>query len=297
MPEHYRPPTARALRWVEQAAGGRVVRCVRLRGGLTSHVDRITIHCGSADLVLRRWPQAEASGSDLVRREAAGLLALARAQVPTPELVAADPTGELAGTPGLLMSALPGEPRLRPRDLNAYVRHLAGMLARIHDIRAPYLAHSDPHGYQPNADRAWIGNPALTRILHEAADKAADDEPPVVIHGDFQPLNILWNESGISGVVDWTYAGIGTRATDVGHCRLALAVLFSATAAEEFLSCYESELGRPVNSAQDIRALLAFNAGWHEIVERAVDGRAPVEHAGMADRVVAVLTAAARRLA
>ncbi len=293
MSDDYRPPTAQVIRWVEAATGARVLRHERLHGGLTAQMDRLAFHSGHRDLVLRRWRTTDEWGPGLVRRESAALLALADQELPTPRLVAADPDGESAGTPSLLMTALPGAWCVYPRNSAEFVRQLACMMARIHNVPTPHLAPSDPHGYEPSADRGWIGDAALTRILEEAADNAVNDEPAVLIHGDYHPLNILWAGNEISGVVDWTYTGSGSRATDVGHCRLALAVLFSPAAAEQFLRWYESESGQHVNSAQDIRALLAFNHNWHEIAEHAVGS---VDHAGMADRVVAVLTAAARRL-
>lgn len=51
--------------------------------------------------------------------EADALRILEDSPLPVPRLVAVDPTGELAGSPALLMTALPGRVDWSPRDLNA----------------------------------------------------------------------------------------------------------------------------------------------------------------------------------
>jgi aminoglycoside phosphotransferase (APT) family kinase protein len=129
-----------------------------------------------------------------------------------------------------------------------------------------------------------------------AAADLGDQQQPVLVHGDYQQLNVLWHGRRLSGVVDWTYAGTGRREIDVGHCRLALAALFSAESAETFLRMYEAEAGRRMDPRADIRALLTFGPSWLEFVPRQVAGRAPVDAGGMVGRVSSVLRAAAGRL-
>ena len=43
----------------------------------------------------------------------------------------------------------------------------------------------------------------------------------------------------LTGVVDWPHAAVGSRGSDVGHCRLNLAVLFDAETADDYLARYE----------------------------------------------------------
>ena len=296
MPDSYLPPPQQAVRWVEQALGARVLRISRLVGGLTADMDRLTVQGRTDepfDVVLRRWSAGAEWTIGLVDRESAGLSALADRDLPVPRLLAYDATGEQAGVAGLLMSALPGEPVLRPPDLPDYLEQLATMLVRIHDVPAE-LEPTDPHPYHENAD--WIGDAALSRAALEAAAAASLKEQQVLVHGDYQPFNALWRDQRLSGVVDWTFAGRGPRGLDVGHCRLNLAVLFSAEAAERFLDCYEAEAGLRVDPLVDIRSLLAFDLGWPQFIPLQVAGRAPVDGPGMAGRVAEVLRAAVARL-
>lgn len=298
MSDGYQQPSDQVLGWVEAALGpgSRVVVTSRLVGGLTADMDRLTVVSGSRsyDVVLRRWGNSEwAKG--LIDREAAGLTLLVDRGLPTPRLLATDRSGDQAGTPCLLMTALPGAPLLRPPDMDNCLRQMAKTLVAIHDVAPDGLADTDPHAVEEDAEHAWIGDPALRRAVTDAASDPARS-PHVLVHGDYHLFNILWCDERLSGVVDWTYTGHGPPEIDVGHCRLALAVVFSSEAAETLLHHYEAEAGRRVDPRGDIRALLNFDLGWLEFVPRLVAGRAPLDLRGMPSRVEAVLRAAVSRL-
>ncbi len=302
MPVRYQPPSAQALQWVEGVLGrhAQVTSVSRLVGGLTAAVDRLTVRTSRArgfDVVLRRWAADDTWAAGLVDREAAGLALLAAEDLPVPRLLAEDRTGGSAGTPSLLMTAMSGSPLLDPSDLGSYVRQLARMLVGIHHIAPIGLDPTDPHGIDERAHHSWIRDRPLARALTDAAVGWAAGEPPVLVHGDYQQFNVLWQDQRLSGVVDWTYTGSGPREIDVGRCRLALAALFSAEAAEDFLQAYEVEGGRSIDPRGDIRALLAFGPRWVRTVPRQVAGRVPVDGPGMVQRVERVLSAAAGRLA
>ncbi len=90
-------------------------------------------------LVLRRYVRGDwlAEEPDVAAREADALRILEDSPLPVPRLVAVDPTGELAGSPALLMTALPGRVDWSPRDLNAWLRQLVAVLPVIHATRIP----------------------------------------------------------------------------------------------------------------------------------------------------------------
>lgn len=277
--------------------GVRVVAVRRLTGGLTADMDRLRVAAGGRayDVVLRHWRHGEWAVG-LIGREEAALTVLAGEAVPAPRLLALDRSGDSAGRPCLLMSALPGEPLLPPADMNAYVRELARVLARIHDIAPGNVSPTDPHGVDDSADLGWIGEPALAGVVRAVLSEPLDGLPQVFVHGDYQQLNILWEHGRLTGVVDWTYTGRGRREIDVGHCRLALAALFDGGAAEAFLRTYEAEAGVRIDPRADIRALATFGPNWQVFVPRQVTGRTVLDTAGMPSRVEALLRTAARRL-
>ena len=84
--------------------------------------------------------------------------------------------------------------------------------------------------------------------------------------------------------------GRGVRGRDVGHCRLNLAVLYAADAAERFLEVYQAESGYVVDRAVDVRELLGFDLEWPVFIPEQVAGRCAVDSAGMAAWVRELLT-------
>lgn len=80
------------------------------------------------------------------------------------------------------------------------------------------------------------------------------------VHRDFHPANVLWQEKGLSGVVDWVNACIGPAEVDVAHCRVNLALLMGLEAADGFLKAYEKQTRHPHDFWRDLNALA--NAGF-----------------------------------
>ena len=136
----------------------------------------------------------------------------------------------------------------------------------------------------------WTGLP--DRGLREAARAAASGplvDEEVLVHGDYQHFNVLWCDGRLSGVVDWPNAATGNRGSNVGHCRLNLAVLFDTRSAADYLVMYEDAAGVRVDRRADLRALLCFDLGWQRFIPRQVAGRAPLDVAGMPGRVAAAV--------
>ena len=290
-----------SLAWVEQTLGrgARVVAARRLTGGLTSLVHELTVarNGSRTRYVLRSWaPDNEHKDWILrsVARETAVLTALERSDVPAPRLVAS--TGDdTPGGPALLMTRVPGRVLLMPRDRVHWLRQMAEMLARIHELEA-----AGP-GFEPWLDTDTLTPPAdasRINIWREAVALVARQPPATrtcFIHRDYQHFNLLWSRQRLSGVVDWGGAGVGPPDVDVGHCRLNLTLLFSAQVAERFRELYEAASGRAVDPYWDIHALLSYGPDWKDFLPLQIGGRAPLEMTGMTRRMEEVLTLALGR--
>ncbi|WP_157975643.1 phosphotransferase family protein [Brachybacterium sp. YJGR34] len=279
------PPLDPMLRdWLRPEVGE--VSLVReLVGGLSARMLHLRRADGRGDVVVRRWPGDAEHDPAAVRREAAGLEALAGTGLPIPRLIAADPDGTASGRPCTVTTFLDGAPDLAPADLRRWVQHLAAMLARIHAVPSPSL---DPLPLWGPDETPWLdrgGDPGLARAAHDLAARPTDPDRRVLGHGDYQHFNVLWQGGRISAVVDWPNVGLADRGVDVGHCRLNLAVLHSAEAAMWFLEDYEESAGTAVDPACDIQRLLCFGEDWPEFIPLQVAGRAPVDGPGMAGRV------------
>jgi aminoglycoside phosphotransferase (APT) family kinase protein len=295
-----RPPPE-AVSWVEQILGGgsRVVGWRRLTGGLTSSVHRMTIdrHGRRTAYVLRRW----ALGSEhddyvvgAVASETAVLQALERTDFPAPRVIGS--TVEAAhGGPAVLMTRLPGSVLLMPRDRDAWLRQMARTATRIHalDVTAkPFESWLDHGRLAPPVDAARpdIWNAAIALVAAARAPTRT-----TFIHRDYQHFNLLWSRERLTGVIDWVEGSLGPPGIDIGHCRLNLAVLFSAEIADRFLAMYEAEAGRQVDPSWDLHALLSYGPAWKQFLPIQIDGRAPLDTDGMTGRVEDVLERALRR--
>lgn len=299
MGREYEPPTREILEWVRQRvhARARVTAVVPLPGGITADMDRISVDTptGSRDVVLRRWPRDDWT-EGLVRREACALAAVRGHGVPAPQLLAMDEDGTETGVRCTLTSALVGQPDLAPADMHSWLYQLATTHAAIHGVPDHLQPRWDGWGETPSPDRYGVRHRALNwladRGLREAAREAASGPlggEEVLVHGDYQHFNVLWRDGELTGVVDWPNAARGNRGSDVGHCRLNLAVLFDAKTAGDYLVIYERAAGVRVDRRADLRALLCFDLDWQRFIPRQVAGRTPLDLAGMPGRVAAAI--------
>lgn len=295
----YTPPSQLALRWVESTVGSgtRVVEVARLRGGLTAAMDRLLVVTGSAEkqLVLRRWIVDDEDTAGIVGRESDALEAIAGSTVPAPRLVDRDDDGSQTGNRCTLTTTLRGAPELAPAALESWLHQLALTQANIHALAVEVPTHW-PGWFDRDAPLDWIPDAALREEARTVAAGGRAGRDEVFAHGDYQHFNVLWEEGRLSGVVDWPNAAMSSRGGDVGHCRLNLAVLFSADVAERYLLDYESAAGTSVDPATDLQSVLSFDNHWQRFIPRQVDGRADLDIARMPERVTDLVRATLRRL-
>lgn len=293
-----RRPSSQTLDWAGRAAGARVVAWRRMTGGTASVVHRLTIDHGSYRdvLVLRQYEYADSDMPE-IRDEAATLRAVHDAGLPAPEPIAADSGGrETDGHPALLMTRLPGRLDVTPADPEGWLRQIAAMAARIHDVKVaagPFEERIDAAALVIPASAA---RPAVWEAAFGILRQQAPEPATCFIHRDFQHFNLLWRRGRLTGVVDWTRSCTGPADFDAGHCRLNLAVLFGADWAERLRLAYEAEAGRAIDPWWDLYALTAYSDEWRSFIPVQVSGRAPVDTAGMTSRVEDLLEATLGRL-
>jgi aminoglycoside phosphotransferase (APT) family kinase protein len=238
------PLPPRAVEWVQQQTGRRIVGEQPLEGGQGAAMHRLTFGDGE-DLVIRRfvldWVKEEPWAA---ANEAMVFELLAATPVPAPRLVAVDPTGGAAGTPTILMSWLRGELVWRPADLDSWLDELVAMVVTIQ--RTPVVVTLrdweayPPEGVPPPGTQyLWAWERAIAAYYD---DRPATDR--VFLHRDFHPGNLLWEHGRISAVVDWASSCAGPPEEDIAHCRVNLARRHSQAVADEFLSRWLHATGR-----------------------------------------------------
>jgi aminoglycoside phosphotransferase (APT) family kinase protein len=300
----HRFPDERTLDWVARAVapGARVIGGRRLMGGITSSIHQLAVEARNGtrtQVVLRRWiPGAWDATEDapqLVEREGHVLRGLQSTDIPAPRVLAVDPTGDSTGVPALLMTRVPGRVDLTPTDPKAWLRQIAGMAVRIHELKVD----AEPYEWKRRdvPIPPWTTRPADWRAAADLVRGPPPAHEDRFAHGDYQHFNFLWRRGRLTGVVDWVAACRGPADVDVGHCRLNLAVLYSAERAADFLAAYEADAGRRVDPYWDIRSATApAFEDWASFIPIQVGGRAPFDSVGMHRRVDDLLAAALRRI-
>ena len=282
-----RPPR-NTLQWAAAALGGGTVTSARpLRGGTSSAMHLLTVARtggGAERVVLRRYVRngPDADEPDIAENEQRALRFTAELHLPTPELIACDPTGARAGVPSLLMSRLAGRVDWVPSDVERWLRRLVEILLPVHAAPVPPAGFIRP--FAPYAQRrydppAWSHRPRVWRRAVDIFHGPSLDDAQVFIHRDFHPGNVLWTRRTVSGVVDWQDASIGPPSVDVGHCRWNL-LRYGQEVADRFTTLWERETGVVYHPWADVVAIVGFLDGLrdeppreHLVVEAAL-GRA-----------------------
>jgi aminoglycoside phosphotransferase (APT) family kinase protein len=241
-----------------------------MRGGssLAMHRLRVVARGGMIrGLVMRQYvlPEQVLDDPDIARHEAGVLQLVASMPTPTPELVACDPDGALAGAPAVLMTELEGCPQWNGRT--AWMRQLAELLVEIHAVDAaratpPIRAFTTYQQASYEVPR-WATRPAVWERAIEVFHGPAPDNDQVFIHRDFYPGNVLWDRRHVTGVVDWEAASIGSRSIDVAHCRINL-LNDDRSRAESFRHGWEAVSGQVFDPWADIVTVIGLLDGYRK---------------------------------
>lgn len=231
--------------WVSQAVGAEVIitRMIPLAGGASRQswsVDltiRDGAEAGAYQLVLRRDLRSEMQPNALTRRQEFELLQLAHragVRVPRPRWFGQLVDQDQNQRPFLLMDRIEGESigarvvRL-PELATARSRLSAQMgeqLARIHALapEPPWLPRPPDKTVPADwmlrrlrhlAEEIQIVNPAYELALRWLEANQPKAYRTVLVHGDFRIGNMIINDQGLLGVIDWEFSHVGDPAEDL----------------------------------------------------------------------------------
>jgi aminoglycoside phosphotransferase (APT) family kinase protein len=215
-------------------------------------------------VVVKRYDRTIPSvdGVRLAFGEARGLTAAEQSGVPAPRLLAIDADGARTGAPAVAMTRLRGEVCARPAGpLTEWLEGMAETLLRIAGAPRPTVPLPAVESWREPVDRDappdWFGDGAIWRAAVDRLDAGLDAGGDGFIHRDYHPLNILWDGGTVSGVIDWVNASDGPIELDVSRCRVNIALVAGAGAADEFLvAC--GEIGRDYDRAWDLETVFSL---------------------------------------
>ena len=191
-----------------------------------------------ARLVLKLSPPGvRRAGNTDVFRQAPLLRALHAAGLPVPDVPWAGADETWFGTPFVMMTFLPGLPffvwqpdarfdrsppavaPLWEQGIDALVRlHRFDWRRHLPDWERPTALHDEVTRWDrivaKAPDRAWLE--AAQRVRQALLERMPPDPAPALVHGDFQPGNLLYEGGRMTGIIDWELASIGSPLLDVG---------------------------------------------------------------------------------
>jgi aminoglycoside phosphotransferase (APT) family kinase protein len=221
---------------------GRVTGVWRLTGGVSAQVIAVEIETPGKSrrkVVIRQHGEADRQRNPQIAQDEFRLLQKLHAlNIPVPEPLLADSSGEIFPTPYLVTTWIDGSTDFSPDDPLARARQLAEVLARIHQVD---LDHADLRFLRPH--------PALALDLSQAEDRVRaalemappfEPNPPALLHGDYWPGNVLWRGDAIAAVIDWEDAATGDPLVDLANGRLEVLWAYGAAAMDAFTAQYQS---------------------------------------------------------
>ncbi len=193
-----------------------------------------------------------------------------------PRALLHDRLGDPIGTPWLVLDHCPGEPRWAPCDAHDNAIRMADFLARLHTIEPGEDLLFVPRQVIPDfPDDTTIRKLRLDlpgRI--EARWPPPSNNGPRLLHGDYWPGNVLWQENRLAVVVDWEDAMVGDPLADLAIARSNLVWSHGPGPCRAFTSRYAERTGFDLDGLWlwDIHAAWAmaphaaeYASGWKEL--------------------------------
>jgi aminoglycoside phosphotransferase (APT) family kinase protein len=205
-------------------------------------------------------------GAAMIATGVAALQVAEEYELPAPRLIDADLTGERAGVPASLETLVPGTTSW-PVGTPATLRAAGAALTRLHALSLRPAEHL-PFRPRPiavddfAADRRR-GLMPTTPLLQQADDLVTahglPPEPPVFLHGDVWPGNLLWSANQVTAFIDWKTAGVGAPGIDLSELRKQAAITFGPQAPAHVLTGWEQASGLTASHVAYWDAVAALN--------------------------------------
>ncbi len=195
-----------------------------------------------SDATLKRNPHAAQDEFKLLQLTHSWELA-----TPTPYHL--DQSGTIFSTPYVVIEYIEGKPEFAPADVADFTLQLATHLAKIHRVDCSKLDVSflpkrangcaETFGKRPTTVDASLDEVRIRDTL-EAISPLPQRNAFVLLHGDYWPGNILWQDDTLVAVIDWEDATLGDPLIDVAISRLDMLWIFGVDAMHSFTDHYQS---------------------------------------------------------
>lgn len=239
-------------RLVQQLIPGATLQRVwPLQGGMSAEMIafEMSLPAGGTKAMVVRCPNSQSGKAVVEEFNILSLLQSSGVRVPQP--VYLDERGMFFDKPALVMSYMVGEPIYAPTDPIACATQIGAQLAQIHRIDSSQvdIASLGQQAEDPRARFQRRVAAAAAReidIVREVADRLTAVWPlpqqnkPTLLHGDFWPGNMLWQDGRLVAIVDWEDVTVGDPLEDFAISRFDLYFIFGEAAYQAFTHTYQS---------------------------------------------------------
>ncbi len=227
----------------------KLLRTWELKGGVSAQVTVLEIEQPGGQtqkLIVRQHGQVDLKRNPHIAADEFKLLQLLHSVgLPTPTPYYFDQSNDILPTPYIVIEYIEGKTEFSPSNLSDLVRQLATHLSRIHAVDCSKLDVS----FLPKAKHIYTEKLRKQpesideERIHNALEPIwppPQHNPPVLLHGDYWPGNILWKGGQLVAIIDWEDAQVGDPLADVANCRLEILWAFGIDAMHSFTHHYQS---------------------------------------------------------
>ena len=208
--------------------GARIVASRPLKGGVSADVTLLEIECGygsTRQCVLREHGVRHSGHPPKLEFQL--LRALHDFGLPVARPLTFHSADASGAAPYVLSEYAAGSTAISASDADTRIDAMAWQLVAIHEAPTHALptlpSRVDPQselmGFLPDTTD-W--DPLRKRIAKLGPQPF--DGAPGLLHGDYWPANIVWQDSRIAAVIDWEDAAVGVPKTDYASARLEMAL-------------------------------------------------------------------------
>jgi aminoglycoside phosphotransferase (APT) family kinase protein len=283
----------------------------QLTGGQSNPTFKISN--GNSHYVLRKKPRGVLLPSaHAVDREHRVMKALARTDVPVPQMLDYCEDESIIGTPFFIMEyldgrifvdqSLPGLVASKRQQIYAEMNRTISAIHRLDYVVLGLETFGKPGNYFARQITRWsrqvrdanIAIPgSLNRLMDWLPEHIPAGDETSLIHGDFRMDNLIFHKTDlrIIGVLDWELSTLGNPLADFAYQCMAWRIAptlwrgieglnlgaLGIPSEAEYIALYEKKLGRSISEHWPF--LMAYNlfriaAILHGITKRAMDGNA-----------------------
>lgn len=234
-------------------AHSNLLRTWALEGGISARVIALEIERSDGrteKLIVRRHGDEDLRHNPNIAADEFSLLQVLRVEgMAAPAPVHFDQSGEILPTPFVVVEYIEGDTEFAPADLADLLVQLATQLLRIHGLHGARHDLSFLPGQSERCAKRLAERPTTVdesvfegqiRDTLGAAWPLSQRNRSGLLHGDFWPGNVLWNNGKLVAVIDWEDAALGDPLADLANARLEILWAFGRDAMDAFTKDYQS---------------------------------------------------------